>query len=151
MTVCRQTLWTASKDGPNSAAWSALQWYLHCCVRPHLEQNASRAELISSTAHVQGARAAGNNLTQLLDIPEKRPTNLRYADYRHNRIKDFKDVDQQLASFTQLRDLHLDHNCLTSAKGLSSLTSLLELALSNNSLTSCDGLEQLTVRGAVIS
>jgi hypothetical protein len=85
-------------------------------------------------------------LTDLLDIPEPAPHNLRGADFRTNRIVGFKHTAEQLKSFSNLSNLALDRNCIKSAVGLSALTSLLNLSLTNNRLQGCEGLDALTVR-----
>ena len=89
---------------------------------------------------------ADNQLTDLLDIPEPAPHNLRGADFRTNRITDFKNTAAQLKSFSNLSNLALDRNCIHSAVGLSALSNLLNLSITNNSLTGCEGLDALTVR-----
>lgn len=71
---------------------------------------------------------------------------MRAADFRHNRIRHFKAVREQLPSFRRLCDLALDNNCLVSAVGLSALRSLLHLSVTHNQLRNCDGFDALPVR-----
>lgn len=96
-----------------------------------------------------GPHAADNLVTQLLDIPEPRPCNLRGADFRTNRITGFKDVAHQLQAFSSLRDLALDNNIIESAAGLAALSNLLHLSITNNCLRHCHGLDALTVRPCI--
>ena len=89
---------------------------------------------------------AGNKLTQLLDIPEPRPQNLRTADFRINAIASLEKVASKLSSFIQLQSLALDINMLQSVTGLGAFRGLLKLSVSQNRISSCAGLEQLLVR-----
>ena len=54
------------------------------------------------------------------------------------------EVPKGLEKLTQLKDLILNHNKLTSVKGLENLTQLTKLHLHGNNLTDVKGLENLT-------
>jgi hypothetical protein len=100
---------------------------------------------IPASGHHFCALHADNQLTELLDIPAPAPSNLRTADFRRNRIRNFGVVSSRLADFPQLHTCALDNNQVSSALGISGLTGLRHLSLSHNQLSTCEGLGEFPV------
>ncbi len=81
-------------------------------------------------------------LSGLTEVPKgiEKLTQLKDLDLWHNKLTSVKSLEK----LTQLRSLALFNNQLTSVKGLEKLTKLTTLHLNDNKLTEVKGLEKLT-------
>ena len=79
---------------------------------------------------------------QLTEVPKglENLTQLTNLELTFNKLTSVKGLE----TLTQLESLHLPHNKLTDVKGLENLTQLKELPLDDNQLTDVKGLEKLT-------